>query len=170
MLFQGIVKITILYIKRNKVRDLLEGITHFWKIEDVEDEAEREEHFRYMRFIKIVFVLYTLLCIATTLSFTCKGFFIKGESLTFTTYAPPWIPYPIMVVYEAMMFITGIYFPIPGLDKFVLTIMLLTKMQLKMLNQEMRRVFNEAAEEEGNSEKFERKVKKVVEYHDFLLK
>lgn len=167
--FQATVKLTLLFAKKNKLHDLLNRMKHFWTIENTENEQQRNEHLKYLKFIKTALWLYNALCIATTLSFTCKPFLVKGGYLPFTTYKPDWIPFYAMVIYEDIVFIFGLYCAASGLDMFITALLLLLKMQFKLLNQEIGKVFQEIAKSGENLGNIDAKIKRIVDYHNFLL-
>ncbi|KAJ8917578.1 hypothetical protein NQ315_000061 [Exocentrus adspersus] len=167
MTFHGVIKLNLLFYKRKNVRDLLHRMKHFWRADEVENAVERKEHLNQLKFLKRVFIIYNFICICTTISFTCKTFFMEGDYLTFTTYKPEWIPFYALLFYEGIAFVYGVYLPVPGIDMFIVTTFILTKIQFKMLNEEIGRIFSEGSG--PNIVDVNTRLKKCADHHVFLL-
>ncbi|XP_023310232.1 uncharacterized protein LOC108909469 [Anoplophora glabripennis] len=169
LIFHAMIKLSMFFVKESEFHDLLERINYFWKVNDVEDEVERKKHQKYLKLIKIRSSMYNFWASATSVAFMLKPFLLKGDNSIFTTASPTWIPSGVMTFYEEVFFAFGVYGPIAGMDLFTLALLLLTRMQFDMLNQEIQRVFQNMTNSEENVEETNERIKKIVDYHNFLL-
>nr|UTN00927.1 odorant receptor [Semanotus bifasciatus] len=166
IMFHGMFKLTVLFLRKSQVCDLLERMEHlFWKIEDIENLDRRRPHLKYLENLKNVCRVFTSICATTTLAFILRPIFLHGSYLTFDTYNPEWIPYYALWLFESMVFVTGIWFPVSGLDIIMLSILMLTKLQFRLLNEELTELFDS----EADMKNVDQRIGKCVRHHAFLI-
>ncbi|KAJ8967750.1 hypothetical protein NQ314_002629 [Rhamnusium bicolor] len=170
ILTHGVIKLSALFYKRSNIHDLLTRMKNqFWKIEDIEDEELKSSHMHTLKSLKDRFHLFNILCIITTFSFTCRTFILDGDFLAFDSYRPEWISFYLLLLYESLVFVVGIYFPVLGTDMFMMSLLTLTQAQFKLLNHEIKKIFNAQTKMEEDMEIVNKRIRKYVDQHNFLL-
>lgn len=96
-------------------------------------------------------------------------FFSKGQKLVFECYRPPWLPYYAILFMEEYACLLTIFLPINVTDFIFLSLSTLTTIQLKLLNQEFKRIYNHNAESYSNKPQWKINLRKCVEHHIFLI-
>ncbi|XP_023016125.2 odorant receptor 63a [Leptinotarsa decemlineata] len=168
LLIHGALKLLTLQLQHDGVRDMLEQTNHFWNIEEVEFEEERNEISKFLKYMKTILYYFMAFACMPTIFFCFRPFLLHERVLVFNSYIPEFVPYFIMLLVEDYAFLI-IYVACVSFDIFFATLVVLTKVQFQLLNQEIRRVvaINIEADEDANFVR--NKLKKCVDHHNFLL-
>lgn len=162
--FQAIFKGTFVAMNRSKVRYLIHKLRdNFWRIEDVKNDAQRSKYEASLRFLKIIFFTHFGMCVIHTIIFGSRP--VVSGNYSFDLYVPDWIPKYVMLPYQLTIFPIGLFPSIVGLDLFILNLIILIQVQFKMLNDEVKKIF------EVSSSDYDvvSRIKKCVDHHNFLI-
>lgn len=141
--------------------------SHFWKIEDVRDVHAKNAYEKILQTLKNVLVFFTPLCILVAILFIIKGF--MGQPV-FEIYVPQWFPLYLSVFYQALTCFLTISLPVISTDLFIFTVFMLTSLQFKMLNEEIKNIFGGTDESKIDVETIKSRIRKCVNHHTFLQK
>lgn len=167
-MFQGFLKLINLFVKRSKILNLLRTMeSHFWKIESVKDANSRNNHKKFLKSLKNISTFFTFLCASLAVLFIIKGF--VGQTI-FEIYLPQWFPFYLSVLYQGFTCVQTISYPVIGTDLFIFTIFMLTSLQFKMLNDEIKNIYGETEENPTDTHTIKRRLIKCVDHHIFLQK
>nr|CAI5826697.1 unnamed protein product [Callosobruchus analis] len=143
-------KIVLMLSKRKEMQDIFKLIsTVFWKIEDVTDDKERAGSMCIPPIVSPFRVWLSCICRAKALPLKC--------------YQPKWIPLYSIIALQDFTFIL-LTWTIVGIDGIITSLFLMTAIQLKMLNREIKTMFDT-----NNERIIARKITILIEHHDFML-
>nr|CAH7760979.1 unnamed protein product [Callosobruchus chinensis] len=151
-------KIVLMLSKRKEMQDIFKHINIiFWKIEDVADDEERRAYKKILLKGRCIFHLLSVLFVVW-LSCICRT-----KSLPLKCYQPKWLPLYSIIALQDLTFIL-LTWTIVAIDGIITSLFLMTAIQLKMLNREIKAMFD--TNDEGI---IARKIVILIEHHDFML-
>ncbi|KAG5885624.1 hypothetical protein JTB14_006170 [Gonioctena quinquepunctata] len=166
--FKGGLKLLTFYIRRYKVRDLLRQIGKFWIIEHIEDEEDRRESLTILKYMKMIYLYFLSFALIPTIFFCFRPFLLHQRVLAFDSYIPDSVPYFLLFLLEDQAFLI-VYVACISFDTFFATLVLLTKVQFKLLNQDIKKVVESKIETLEDEYLIRTKLKRCIDHHNFLF-
>nr|XP_023023947.1 uncharacterized protein LOC111512084 [Leptinotarsa decemlineata] len=136
----------------------------FSTIDDFESSLYKSEFTKVNKVIKNTFVFTVILHCYTAGAFLVPPIFAEGNTLPFDCYVPSWLGYYWVLIYQELVSMNTIMLPVLAMDYFFMTTVRLTQVQFKILNEKVKRIFNN----DGND--IDTNIKECVKYHNFLLR
>ncbi|VEN51166.1 unnamed protein product, partial [Callosobruchus maculatus] len=166
MLIHGVQRTASLHFNKSKIRELLElAANSFWSPDTIKLSPEVMEYAkRYHYRLKWVYRLFFVSCIFNTLEFCYRTFFVDEDILVIQYWKPDWMPFYPFWLFQVLVMNFGVMFPIICLDTLIMTILVLTQIQFKLLSDELENLFSSK-----NTRQSKENLAKVVKYHDFLI-
>nr|QNH68065.1 odorant receptor 41 [Apriona germarii] len=166
LLLHGYLKMTSLFIKRSNILNLLRTMeSHFWNSENMKDSSTKKDLQKIFKFLKNVSDFFTFLCTIVAILFIIKGFL--GQTI-YEIYIPQWFPFYLSVFYQSLACVMTITCPVVGTDMFIFTTFMLTSLQFKMLNEEIKSIYGGSEENRIDTHTIKSRLKKCVGHHIFL--
>nr|CAH7714807.1 unnamed protein product [Callosobruchus chinensis] len=159
---------TAMFINRDKVLDLLTRInTKFWNYEDDSDSRKRK-CLQPLYDVKKIINIYVTMYSTTLTCFALVPVFSKGEVLIYECYRPSWIPYRVLLFLEQLTGVLCTLFTILPVDFLFMSVTTLTRVQYKLLNEELRHIFDSVTDSKDRVVELRRKIRACAEHHAFL--
>nr|CAH7732186.1 unnamed protein product [Callosobruchus chinensis] len=160
--------ISLFYLK-NHIRLFLHQMqTVFWQPEKKPNKNEDQEFILNKR-IKKTAILYLLVTLATLLMFLYIPIFSEEDKLIFEAYRPPGFGYLVNLGIQGFVGFSHIMYGIFPFDMIFMILVTCTTFQFKLLNEELKSLFDEDLSTGEAIEKFHERFKRCVEHYDFLL-
>nr|CAH7714810.1 unnamed protein product [Callosobruchus chinensis] len=157
-----------MFINRDKVLDLLTRInTKFWNYEDDSDSRKRK-CLQPLYDVKKIINIYVTMYSTTLTCFALVPVFSKGEVLIYECYRPSWIPYRVLLFLEQLTGVLCTLFTILPVDFLFMSVTTLTRVQYKLLNEELRHIFDSVTDSKDRVVELRRKIRACAEHHAFL--
>nr|CAH7766228.1 unnamed protein product [Callosobruchus chinensis] len=164
------VKCTTLFVNREKILDLLKRTQQdFWDFKVIETTSpKKRECLQPLENLKKVFHVYIVLYLSALTSFVLFPIVSKGEELLiYECYRPPWLPYHVLLVLEQVVGTMCTLFTMLPVDFMFMSLITLTLVQYKLLNMELKQLFDTEAKTH-HKESLERKIGECVKHHAYL--
>ncbi|CAH2010228.1 unnamed protein product [Acanthoscelides obtectus] len=156
-------KLTMMYTKKREVQDMLIKVDKsFWKIDDTVNPMERQTYLKITKETRQMFHLLVFLFMFWL--FSTFGIY----STPMESYRPPWIPLTPLIAFENV-FCVLLVITIITIDVLIMTIVILTTIQFKMVSAEVTKLFTDTSEMRYTQNTFNQKLKKLIDHHNFLL-
>ncbi|VEN51165.1 unnamed protein product [Callosobruchus maculatus] len=115
----------------------------FWSPDTIKLSPEVMEYAkRYHYRLKWVYRLFFVSCIFNTLEFCYRTFFVDEDILVIQYWKPDWMPFYPFWLFQVLVMNFGVMFPIICLDTLIMTILVLTQIQFKLLSDELENLFS----------------------------
>nr|CAI5842987.1 unnamed protein product [Callosobruchus analis] len=158
-----------MFLNREKILDLLKRTQQdFWDFKLVETTSPKKRVcLQPLKNLKNVFHIYITLYLAALTSFVLFPILSKGEELLiYECYRPPWLPYYVLLILEQFVGTMCTLFTMLPVDFLFMSLITLTLVQYKMLNMELRQLFD--TEAKPHKKFLERKIGECVKHHAYL--
>nr|ALR72571.1 odorant receptor OR28 [Colaphellus bowringi] len=153
----GMIKLTTLYMKRAEILDLLRRTKeHFWQIKDDREDVKRS--YKLAKLLKNLFFNSVVLFIISAI---VKPIIIGGNTLTYKCHKPELIPRWLFLIFQDAMCV-AILFTLSCTDVLILTLLILTQIQFRMLNEKIQTIHD-------NEVDFHDRLKECVDHQNFLM-
>nr|CAI5844631.1 unnamed protein product [Callosobruchus analis] len=141
----------------------------FWKESDL-DMTDEEKLIckKYYTRLKIAMYVFACSCTSNLFGFCCQTFFSDEDILPLACYKPDWVPFYPFWFLQVLIIFLGINMPVICLDTLIMTLIVLTHIQFKLLNHEVENLYSYGFRN-GNRKYFVNKLRKIVRHHNFLL-
>lgn len=163
-MLQAITKMIMMFTHRQKVKHMLAKIDDlFWKVEDVPDAQKRRIYSEQIR------STFKLIAIRGILSLAWYFTVVRINTMPMNLYRPRHVPVHFLIMYEnlfcLLLSITSV-----STDGIIMTTLIVTLVQFKILNDDLVTIFNSEAEEGGNRiNNIDVRIRRWIEHHNFLL-
>nr|CAI5866181.1 unnamed protein product [Callosobruchus analis] len=141
--------------------------TDFWSPDDIPLSKEEKQFFAdtHQR-LKTAFKMLILFCSLNSGCACFQTFFLPENVLAFVCYEPETINFWYIWTLQAFVMVFSIVVPIVSLDVMLMTILVLTELQFKLLNKEVETLFDVDA---NTGENVDKRIERVIRQHNFLL-
>ncbi|CAH1986774.1 unnamed protein product [Acanthoscelides obtectus] len=142
--------------------------TVFWEPEI--DQSKNEDLEAAMNnLIKRTAVWYLLITLSTLLMFLYVPLLSDEDKLIFEAYRIPALGYLGNLGIQAYVGFTHIVYGIFPFDMIFMILVTCTTVQFKMLNEELRSLFDRDLRSEVSNDKFRERFNRCIKHYDFLL-
>nr|CAI5844650.1 unnamed protein product [Callosobruchus analis] len=141
----------------------------FWKESDLDmTDEEKMICTKYYSRLKIAMYVFACWCTSNLFGFCCQTFFSDQDILPLACYKPDWVPFYPFWFLQVLIIFLGINMPVICLDTLIMTLIVLTHIQFRLLNHELENLYSYGFQN-GNPTYFVNKLRKIVRHHNFLL-
>nr|CAI5866180.1 unnamed protein product [Callosobruchus analis] len=168
MVIHGIQRSSGLYFNKSTLAILIRRMeTDFWSPDDIPLSKEEKQFFAdtHQR-LKTAFKMLILFCSLNSGCACFQTFFLPENVLAFVCYEPETINFWYIWTLQAFVMVFSIVVPIVSLDVMLMTILVLTELQFKLLNKEVETLFDVDA---NTGENVDKRIERVIRQHNFLL-
>ncbi|KAG5898285.1 hypothetical protein JTB14_008628 [Gonioctena quinquepunctata] len=138
----------------------------FWEMKSAGDEKEQLELKTDLSNLKRTFYI-EVICLFCPIPSIIIMPILEGNSLPFPCYRPNWIPVKYLAIYQGLIAPQTVL-SLLGSDMLFLGLVKLTQIQFKLLNQEMKTIFDEINDDDFE-EVTKRRLSRCIRHHLFLL-
>nr|CAI5851799.1 unnamed protein product [Callosobruchus analis] len=167
MLIHGVQRMASLYFNKAKIGDLLKiSASSFWSLDRIKLAPETMEYTKkYHNRLKLAYRLFVISCIFNTSGFCYQTFFFEEDILVIQCWKPDWMPFYPFWLFQVLVMYFGVMLPIICLDTLIMTLLVLTQIQFRLLGEELQNIFLST-----NIQQSKKNLAKVVKFHEFLLR
>nr|CAI5851798.1 unnamed protein product [Callosobruchus analis] len=120
---------------------------------------------KYHNRLKLAYRLFVISCIFNTSGFCYQTFFFEEDILVIQCWKPDWMPFYPFWLFQVLVMYFGVMLPIICLDTLIMTLLVLTQIQFRLLGEELQNIFLST-----NIQQSKKNLAKVVKFHEFLLR